>query len=153
MRYLIVAALALPALSSLQAQTAAPADPSIATPISGSWTYVPVANGSEARFSDSSARLQLTLRCTRATRKVSIAKPANGAVPNLTIWTSSMSRSIPASFNSATGLATGEIAATDPILDAVAFSRGRFAINAAGVPSLVLPPWADVARVVEDCRA
>ena len=153
MRSLLFAALALPALSSLQAQTAAPADPSIAVPIAGSWSYVAVANGSEARFADSSTRVQLTLHCTRATRRVSIAKPASGAVPNLTIWTSSMSRSIPASFNPATGLATAEIAATDPILDAVAFSRGRFAINAAGVPSLVLPPWAEVTRVVEDCRA
>jgi hypothetical protein len=64
-----------------------------------------------------------------------------------------LSRSFPASFDPATSQATAEIAAADPILDAIAFSRGRFAVNAAGVPSLVLPPWADVARVVEDCRA
>ena len=109
--------------------------------------------GSEARFADSSNRVQLAVRCSRATRKVAIAKAVTGAVPNLTIWTSSMSRSIPASFDPATALATGEIAATDPILDAIVFSRGRFAVSSAGVPSLVLPPWADVARVVEDCRA
>ena len=150
MKYFVAAALALPAFSTLAAQAV---DPSIAVPVSGTWTYAPVANGSEARFADSSARLQLTLRCVRATRKVSISKPAAGAVPNLTIWTSSVSRSLPASFNPATSLATAEVTATDPILDAIAFSRGRFAVNAAGVPSLVLPPWADVARVVEDCRA
>jgi hypothetical protein len=153
MKTLFAAALALPAISSLQAQAVVAVDPSYAMPVPGTWSYVPVANGSEARFADSSARVQLVVRCVRATRKVSISKPASGAVPNLTIWTSSLSRSIPASFNPATSQATAELAAFDPIFDAIAFSRGRFAVNAAGVPSLVLPPWADVARVVEDCRA
>lgn len=44
-------------------------------------------------------------------------------------------------------------AANDVVLDQIAYSRGRFALEAAGLPMLILPPWAEVARVIEDCRA
>ena len=42
--------------------------------------------------------------------------------------------------------------ALDPLLDAVAFSRGRAAFSDSGQPTLVVPSWAEAARVVEDCR-
>ena len=42
--------------------------------------------------------------------------------------------------------------ARDPLLDAMAFSRGRFAIEVAGQPALYLPSWSEVGRVIEDCR-
>ena len=150
MKPLFAAAFALTVISPLAAQTV---DLSYATPIAGSWSYTPAAPGGEASFRDTSARVQLTIRCTRATRRITIAKPVSGAVPNLTVWTSSATRSLPASFNPATGLASADVAATDPLLDAITFSRGRFAVSSAGVPSLVLPPWPEVARVIEDCRA
>jgi len=38
------------------------------------------------------------------------------------------------------------------LLDAMALARGRFAVEVAGYPALYLPNWAEVARVVEDCR-
>ena len=40
----------------------------------------------------------------------------------------------------------------DPVLDAMAFSRGRFLVEQAGMPTLVVPAWAEVGRVTEDCR-
>ena len=43
--------------------------------------------------------------------------------------------------------------ASDPLLDQMAFSRGRFLVAAEGGPSLVVPAWPELARVVEDCRA
>ncbi|WP_159983748.1 hypothetical protein [Novosphingobium sp. 18050] len=42
--------------------------------------------------------------------------------------------------------------ARDKVLDAMAFSRGRFAISAPGESTLYIPSWAEVARVIEDCR-
>jgi hypothetical protein len=44
------------------------------------------------------------------------------------------------------------IEANDRLLDAIVFSRGRFTLQQAGAPPLVLPPWAELGRVVEDCR-
>jgi hypothetical protein len=151
MRFPIVAALALIAPTSLLAQ--AIPDLSTATPIAGNWTYAATADGSEARFVNASAIPQLFVHCTRATRRVSIAKPASAAAPFLNVWTSSLTRSVASSFNPATGRLTIDLAATDPLLDAIASSRGRVGFAVAGQPPLVVPVWAEAARVVEDCRA
>ena len=40
----------------------------------------------------------------------------------------------------------------DAVLDAMGFSRGRFVIEVAGLPTLYLPAWPEVGRVIEDCR-
>lgn len=41
---------------------------------------------------------------------------------------------------------------SDPLLDAMALSKGRFAIEVDGLPPLYLPSHAEVSRVIEDCR-
>lgn len=41
--------------------------------------------------------------------------------------------------------------ATDPLLDQIAYTRGRFMVSAGGT-ELILPAWPEVQRVVEDCR-
>jgi hypothetical protein len=151
----IAAALALAAASSLDAQTSptAPAiDFSTATPVEGTWNYSANATGSEATFVNATAQPQLTISCSRATRQVTIAKVATGAAPLLTIWTSAETRSLPASYNPATARISAVLSAFDPMLDAIAFSRGRAAFSVAAQPTLVVPSWAEPARVVEDCR-
>ena len=150
MKLPILAALALIPLTSLQAQTVA--DYSTATPLGGSWSYVPTADGSEARFSNAYAQPQITIHCTRATRRVALAKPASAAAPFISIWTSSQSRSAPASFNPATNRLTAEFAAFDAFLDAIAFSRGRAAFSVGAAPALIVPVWSEISRVIEDCR-
>jgi hypothetical protein len=153
MRLSIAAALALATTSSLTAQTA-PAIPdlSTATPTGGNWSWAQTADGSEAIFTDAYSRVQLTVHCTRVTRRVSIAKAASAAAPFLGVWTSSLSRNLPASFNPATGKLTAELAAFDPLLDAIAASRGRIGVSVSGAAPLVVPPWAEIGRAVEDCR-
>jgi hypothetical protein len=144
----IAAALSLLVPSMLQAQ-----DLSTAVPIVGNWTYATSADGSEAIFADTSAKPQLWIRCTRATRRVTISKTATAATPSINVWTSSLSRSVAASFNPATGRLTIELMNYDPLLDAIASSRGRVGFSVAGQPPLVVSPWAEVARVIDDCRA
>ena len=156
MKLRIAAALALIAATSVHAQTpAAPAgtDYGTATPIDGNWTYTPVTGGSEASFVNATAQPQVTISCTRATRQVTIAKPATGAAPFLTVWTTAETRALPASYNPATGKLSATIAAFDPFLDAIAVSRGRFVLSVSGQSAVVVPSWAEAGRVVEDCRA
>jgi hypothetical protein len=150
----IAAALARVAASSLSAQTA-PAVPDLATatPIAGNWSYAATTDGSEATFANAGGFPQLTVHCSRATRRVSIAKPASAAAPYLAVWTSSQTRSVPASFNPATGRLTIDLDANDSLLDALSNSRGRLGFTVSTEASLVVPAWAEVARVVEDCRA
>ena len=154
MKFAIAAAFAALSASSLPAQTpppAAPVDFTYAIPLVGSWTYAGTVG--EATFLNSSAMPQLTVRCDRTARRVSLSKPGTVAVPFLNIWTSSAARNVPASFDPVTKRITIQLGAYDPLLDALAFSRGRFAIVASGTPALVLPAWPEIARVVEDCRA
>jgi len=151
MHFRIAAALALVVASSVGAQ--AIPDLSTATPLAGAWSYSSTADGTEARFVDASANPQLILHCTRATRRVSISKPATAAAPAINVWTSSQTRSIPTSFNPATGRLSADLQPYDALLDAMSSSRGRIGLSVGAQPALVVPPWPEIARVVEDCRA
>lgn len=164
MRFGIIGAFALAAATSLNAQTmqqnatapiasSVPPDFATATPVAGNWQYSSANGASEARFLGSQGQVQLTLHCTIAARRVTISKPASGAAPFLNIWTSAQARSLPASFLPATAMLSADVSAYDPLLDAIIFSRGRFAVGIAGEPTLVLPAWAEAERVIEDCRA
>ena len=152
MRFAAVAALALIVPAALSAQTST-LDLETATPIAGSWTYAATADGSEATFVNPSALPQLWIHCAKATRRVSVAKPATVAAPFVQVWTSSAARSIAASYNPLNNRIAIELTAYDPLLDALAFSRGRIAVGVTGLPALVAPAWPEIARVVEDCRS
>jgi hypothetical protein len=153
---ILAAVAALVFANSLSAQTAAPATSAnveYLSPLGGSWTYLATSDGSEAAFNDPAARPQLVVHCTRSTRQVTIAKPATAAAPFLIVWTSTMTRNLPSSYNPATGKLSATVSAYDPLLDALAFSRGRIGVTVSGLAPLVLPAWAEAARVIEDCRA
>ena len=103
----------------------------------GQWTYAANASGSEARYGAS-----FSMRCDRATRTVIISRP--GAPPAvLAIATDSVTRNLPVG---------GRLLANDPLLDAIAFSRGRFLVSEGGA-TLAIPTWPEAARSIEDCRS
>jgi hypothetical protein len=144
----IAAALALLLASSAGAQ-----DLSDATPIAGSWSYAQAVDGSEAVFANSAGSPQLWIHCTRASRRVTMFRPATTAAPFLNVWTSSQVKNVASSYNPGTGRLTIDLANYDPLLDAIVSSRGRVGFTIGTQPSLVVPPWAEIARVIEDCRA
>jgi hypothetical protein len=150
MRRSVAAAFALAAASSLHAQ--AIADLTTAQTLPGEWSYSQAADGSEAIFKDASATPQLWLRCTRATREITVSRPAAAAAQSINIWTSTTSQSLPASYDAATGRVSFSKWAFDPLFDAMAFSRGRIGVALGAQPPLVVPPWEEIARVIEDCR-
>jgi hypothetical protein len=45
-----------------------------------------------------------------------------------------------------------QLGAQDSLLDAMGYSRGRFIVEQAGLPTLVIPAWPEIERVIEDCR-
>jgi hypothetical protein len=131
--------------AALQAATPAvvPAADWRAVPVTGgSWTWRAIPGGSEALFQDARGP-QLAVRCSLASRLVSLVRTGaiNGAP--VVVRTSSTERTLPSG---------AIVAARDPLLDAIAFSRGRFAVEVAGAPRLVVPAWPEAARAVEDCR-
>ena len=103
----------------------------------GQWSYVASATGSEARYDG-----YLAIRCDRATRTMTVMRPGIAA-GILTIVTDSTTRNLPVG---------GRLLANDPILDAMAFSRGRFIVSGGGA-TLAIPSWPEAARSIEDCRS
>ena len=147
-----VAALALAAAQSSAPATPADSNLDYAKPIAGNWYYARTADGSSATFNNSTGQPQLTVRCTRSTRRVAILKNASAAAPSMWIWTSSQTKTLPATYDATTARVSAELGAYDSFLDAIAASRGRIGFSVSGLPALVVPPWADVGRVIEDCR-
>ena len=152
MPFLIAAAVAL-AADATPNVAGAPVASNLeyAMPIAGSWSYAPTTAGSEASFATSSGQPQLTIQCTRATRRIALIKPG-AASPSMWVWTSSQKKSLPATYDAAAARVRAELPAFDPLLDAIASSRGRIGFSTSGLSVLVVPPWADVGRVIEDCR-
>jgi hypothetical protein len=115
----------------------------------GGWTYRSEGAASSASFG-APGQPGFVVRC-EPSRQITLARTGATAAPALTIRTSYSARSFPARA-AAAALAT-TLSASDPFLDAIAFSRGRFTVEAAGLPTLILPAWPEPARVIEDCRS
>lgn len=120
----------------------------------GNWTYLPTPLGGAARFGQQGVEPHLWLRCNRSTRTVQIGIPGVSSNPApMRIMTETEERVVQ---TQAGGIALGEVfvrlPAQDRLLDAMAFSRGRFAIAMAGFETLYIPSWPEVTRVIEDCR-
>ena len=103
----------------------------------GQWSYVATATGGEARFGN-----HLSLLCDKPSRTVTISRPG-APVAALTVVTDMQSRTLPPN---------GRLSAHDPLLDAMAFSRGRFMVSGGTGAVLAVPSWPEAARAIEDCR-
>ncbi len=117
----------------------------------GVWTYEVDARGSRALFGMANTDALVLIRCERAARRIYISVPGHEA-GTLTLRATSMVKGYPARPTAgAFHYVAADIAPTDVILDALAFSRGRFTV-ALGTRQTVVPAWPEFTRVVEDCR-
>ncbi len=113
----------------------------------GDWRWAREGALSVARFGGD----LFAMTCDPAQRTISLSRRGEGAgdVP-MTVVTFHQTR--PLSGRDQSGRITVSLEAGDGLLDSMALSRGRFAIETAGLPTLYLPSWSEVTRVVEDCR-
>ena len=120
-----------------------------ATP--GDWRFAAQGTRSEASFWSAGRAPMLRLRCEADTRRIVLSLPESGArSPAVTLRTETLTRTLAAQPAGRETLAA--LDPSDPLLDAMALSKGRFAVEADGLPTLYLPSWAEVSRVIEDCR-
>lgn len=122
----------------------------------GTWTYERSAGGSTASFGTSPRDWTLRLTCRRTASQIAIERPGQGASA-LTIRTTSFTRTLPTNLQVTADaprppVVYATLAASDPVFDAMGFSRGRFMVEGGGAGALIVPAWAEVLRLVEDCR-
>jgi hypothetical protein len=152
------AARPVPAAPAAAPQPRPPAAPIVRAPAKwmdapqtpGTWRWSMEGARSVARFG---ADL-LVLSCNRDAAAVTLTRfgPGEGQVP-MTVSTSAFARPLGAvALPGPPPSLEATISARDSLLDAMAFSRGRFAVETPGLPTLYVPSWPEVARVVEDCR-
>lgn len=120
----------------------------------GDWRYSKQDNGTVAAFGTTSGMPQFSLVCRNADRMMYLTRwaPLQGD-QTMTIRTETVTRKI-ATKTMQDGL-PGEqatLSARDPLLDAMAITKGRFAVETPGMPTLYLPAWPEISRVIEDCR-
>jgi hypothetical protein len=120
----------------------------------GDWRWSMEGSRSVARFGGPDPAMALVLSCNRDAAAVTLirAGAGEGQVP-MTVIASSVTRPLNASaIAGPPPVIAVTLSARDSLLDAMAFSRGRFAVETAGLPTLYVPSWPEVSRVVEDCR-
>lgn len=149
-----------PAPTPAPAPAPAPAPSPSPVPFAGHWMDAPATPGDwsyrdgTASFGQPGAQPLLTLRCDRPGGAIEIARAGSAvAALQMRVLTEFQDRAldaVPGRGDPATIVA--RIPAQDPLLDAMAFSKGRFAVEITGVPTLYAPSWAEVTRAIEDCR-
>ncbi|HMP55028.1 MAG TPA: hypothetical protein PKD92_00445, partial [Novosphingobium sp.] len=114
------------------------------------WTWAMSGNQSVARFAGG----ELSLVCDRAARAVTLLRrgEAQGSVPATILTTIRNANLSAVPLDRLPPHVAITFAPDDPVLDAIAFSRGRFAVEVLGLPTLIAPSWPEVSRVIEDCR-
>ena len=120
----------------------------------GDWYYRAASGSTAALFGDSGADARFAVTCLKTERRITLARAGTGTqtVP-MRIRTETADRALtasPASGNLPSIIAS--LSPTDPLLDAIAFSKGRFAVEVPGQSALYLPTWPEITRVIEDCR-
>ena len=121
----------------------------------GDWSYLVEPGETLARFGTSATPL-LVIACNLRTREIGIVRatsaPKQGDVA-MRISTETTSRPVIAqAASNAPARVMATLAPRDPLLDAMAITRGRFAVEVEGEAGLYVPAWAEVTRVIEDCR-
>ena len=120
----------------------------------GDWHYAQSTQRTTAAFGPAQSEARISIECDRARRTITLVRSgqASGPVP-MRILTETRERVLTANpAGQQLPSVSVALAATDPILDAMALSKGRFAVETAGMPTLYLPSWPEVTRVIEDCR-
>ena len=122
-----------------------------ATP--GDWTYRNGGTTTSAFFGPSSADARFTMTCNRSNRTITLARAGEArGQTSMIVRTETGNRTLAAQPFGAAPSVAAVLPANDRFLDAMAISKGRFAVEIPGMATLYVPSWPEVTRVIEDCR-
>ncbi|MEW4447587.1 hypothetical protein [Qipengyuania sp. JC766] len=124
----------------------------------GDWRYnAKPAGGGTAFFGNTATDVLFTVDCDRRAGQAPVLRllrQGQSTGPRqMRIRTETMDRALTVRPDGAfVSSLVAVVPAGDPLLDAMALTRGRFAVEVEGLPPLYLPAWAEVSRAIEDCR-
>jgi hypothetical protein len=134
-----------------------------APPFTGNWMDAPLTPGdwtyrdgpgdtTIALFGASPDKPVFSIGCYQAGRVVTLARYEPVAPAPFRVLTETREGSLVTRSTQPGPVTIAEIPAMDGLLDAMAFSKGRFAVSTEGRPTLYIPSYPEVTRVIEDCR-
>ncbi|MEQ1509905.1 MAG: hypothetical protein ABL909_05815 [Sphingopyxis sp.] len=119
----------------------------------GEWRYSDSGGNPRATFTDTNGTVMAIIAC--GNNAISLGRsgivPADTAV-SLRVRNSFALRELSTRVDLAARLIYTSLDARDPLWDQIAYSNGRFLIEASHQPPLIMPTRAAVSRVIEDCR-
>jgi len=119
----------------------------------GSWRYNSHEGGTSAYFIATTGAGGFVMTCNARSRRVELWREGDSRARVMTIRTETAARTLPVTpVEDTLPYHAADVAPGDPLLDAMALSKGRFAVEVEGEAPLYLPSWAEVSRVIEDCR-
>ncbi len=123
----------------------------------GDWTYASEPGETLAIYGTSPRDPVFLIRC--AGGQIGLARvttsPSTGqasATRAMSVTAETVNRQLQASPVAGRAIVAATLSARDPLLDAMAITKGRFAVGVEGERTLYLPAWVEVSRVIEDCR-
>lgn len=139
-----------PALRPAPAPVATPTDWRDLPLTAGAWQWSAAGGVSRASYGVAGAAPQITMTCQNS--RVRLGMPGLSTMGGvIVITTTTQVRQASAEADTAGAALT--LNSSDRLLDAIAFTRGRWQVEVAGHAPLVLPADASASRVIEDCRA
>jgi len=120
----------------------------------GAWVYRKDDRGSLALFGEANRDAIFIIRCDQSRRQLFLSRTGSvGEGATMVLRASAGMASYPAGNNGATPPYTAiAVSPGDIMMDRIAYSRGRFAVETSGLEPLAIPVWPEFSRVVEDCR-
>ena len=120
----------------------------------GEWVYRKDSRGSLALFGEAGRDAVFIIRCDQSDRQLFLSRSGSvGDQAKMVLRASAGLQTYSAANSGGTpNYAAISVAPRDIMMDRIAYSRGRFAVETTGLLSLAIPAWPEFSRVVEDCR-
>lgn len=120
----------------------------------GTWEYENEPHEKLALFGENPRQPVFLMRCSEGAIALARVTDAPQSEPRaMSVATETVTRRLEASpVPGREVILAARLEVNDPLLDAMAITKGRFAIEVEGLKSLYLPAWTEVSRVIEDCR-
>ena len=120
----------------------------------GDWDYAKEPGETLAVFGTSVRKPVFVIRCARGEVALARVLDTDQTAPrSMSITAETGRRTLEASpVRENPMILAAVVDPRDDVLDAIAITRGRFAVAVEGERTLYLPAWVEVSRVIEDCR-